>query len=176
METWSHARRKGKQIPNGMSRILVFGILLAILGACRNQPAPETPNAGPLPNTPEAVVRQYQAFLDSNLFDQARLLSTPRAADFLEMLAQMISDEPMDSSVVHTSFLKIDCTERGDTAVCICLAQDEFEEYETEFRLLRMAGQWLVDLPEEGEIEGAEEMMPDTWPEQDGGSGQEREN
>jgi hypothetical protein len=115
-----------------------------------------------LPNTPETVVLQYQSYYDKNQFDQAKELSTAAEQARLEDLRQIIESEPADSTVFTTTFLKINCQEQKDTAICNCEVQDIEEPYTTEYRLVRINGQWLVDAPEE-EVEIEEEFMePDS--------------
>lgn len=118
------------------------------------------------PQTPEEVVRRYQAYIDSNYFAQAQQLSTVRSAPLHEMMAEIVANTPADSSLIHTEFLDIQCTTEQDTAVCICRLRDEYETYQSEYILVRVDGRWLVDLPEEtGEVELDEETM-EQWPEQ----------
>lgn len=130
-----------------------------MLFACQDDPKDATDAAllAPLPNTPETVVREYQACMDSNRFERAALLSTPDGKDMLSMLAEIMAGDPPDSTIIHTQILRMDCTTVVDTALCQCLLKDEYEEYESLFRLIRMEGQWLVDVPEEEDVEMTEE-------------------
>jgi hypothetical protein len=126
-----------------------FYLLLALpfLWACESEP--ETP--------PDEVIRMYQAYVDQNEFMKAGRLSTAAEQKRLEELAQMIAGD-MDSTVLETIFQRIDCQITGNTARCACLLEDQYETYSSLFILTKTQGNWLVDLPEEGEIEYDEDM------------------
>mgnify|MGYP005666462093 CR=1 FL=1 len=102
--------------------------------------------------SPEEVVRQYQAFLDKNEFDKAKKISTPEGKEILEGLKVFFSGPAGDSTMVHTDFLSIACEEMGTTARCTCQLKDEYETYESVFKLQKMDGRWLVDTNDEGVI------------------------
>ncbi len=109
------------------------------------------------PRSPEAVVREYQAFVDQNQFEQAQALSTPAERQRLQDLAEMI--ENFDSTVFHTEFLSIECTQTADSAVCRCKLQDQYETYVMDYNLLRLEGEWLVDVAYEDNINFQEEEI-----------------
>ncbi len=148
-----------------MRHYFILGLLSLLLFSCQDEPKDADADAlvAPLPNTPEAVVRDYQACMDSNRFERAALLSTPDGKDMLSMLAEIMAGDPPDSSIVNTQILSMNCTTVADTARCQCQLKDEYEEYQSLFRLIRMEGQWLVDVPEEEDIEMSEE----SWQEED---------
>lgn len=133
-----------------MKRFLVLSFFLFLLFACQREPK--------LPNTPEEVVRQYQAYYDKNKFEEAKLLSTPDEKMRLDDLKTIIESEPADSTIFTTTFLSIQCQTNQDTAICICEVRDIEEPYTTEYKLVRIKGQWLIDAPEE-EVEIEEEFM-----------------
>ena len=108
---------------------LLAWVCLIFVFACKREPK--------LPDTPEAVVRQYQAYYDKNEFDEARLLSTAAEQKRLDDLRTIINQ---------------------DTATCICEVKDIEEPYTTEYKLVRVNGQWLIDAPEE-EVEIEEDFM-----------------
>ena len=58
----------------------------------------------------------------------------------------MIADD-LAETVFETRFESIQCSERGDTALCECQLRDQYEAYEETFRLVRQGGEWLVDVP-----------------------------
>lgn len=136
--------------------ILLSGLLFLSVACGRTQPPEEEPVSFAHLDSPEKVVRQYQAFLDSNLFVQAKLLSTPREAERLDALVSLFDGEPLDSTVLHTAFLNINCVERSDSAFCACKLQDEYETYDARFTLIRLNGRWLVDPPDEEAEESLE--------------------
>lgn len=109
---------------------------------------------------PEEVIRQYQGFIDLNLYEDAKKLSTPAEQLRLDMEAKLMAMESSDSTVFHTTFLKINCRETGEEAMCQCVVEDEYGEYEMEFRLVKSDGVWLVDVPVEEEKNGDPSSAP----------------
>ncbi len=101
------------------------------------------------PEKPEDVLRQYQAYIDKNKFEEARALSTPKGRDWLAELEKIIKNEQTDSTLLDTKFLSLFCKGPGDTLVCNCVLEDQYERYTTDYKLIRIDGQWLVDAPEE---------------------------
>jgi hypothetical protein len=82
------------------------------------------------------------------------------------MMASIVADTPFDSSLIHTRFISLNCDIQPDTATCNCLLRDEYEEYESEYILVKQNDRWLVDLPdEEGDFELFEQEMLEEWPE-----------
>jgi len=133
-----------------MKRFLLLCLPLLVLLSCRREPE--------LPNTPEEVLRLYQSHYDKNEFEEAKELSTPAERQRLDDLKAIIESEPADSTIFTTTFLSINCQVLQDTATCICEVKDIEEPYTTEYKLVRMDGQWLVDAPEE-EVEIEEDFM-----------------
>lgn len=101
------------------------------------------------PEKPEDVLRQYQAYIDKNKFEEARALSTPKGRDWLAELEKIIKNEQTDSTLLDTKFLSLFCKGPGDTLICNCVLEDQYERYTTDYKLIRIDGQWLVDAPEE---------------------------
>lgn len=130
--------------------LLLCSPLLLLLLSCKREPK--------LPNTPEEVVRQYQAYYDKNEFEKAKELSTVAERQRLDGLKSIIESEPPDSTIFTTTFLSIHCTTKQDSATCSCEVKDMEEPYTTEYKLVRINGQWLVDAPEE-ETEIEENFM-----------------
>lgn len=123
-------------------------LLIAVfLWACESDP--ET--------SPDEVVRMYQAYVDQNKFDQAAMLSTPAEQKRLEELEQMIAAD-IDSTILETVFERIDCQIQSATAKCTCLLKDQYESYTALFSLVKSDGNWLIDVPEEEEIEYDEDL------------------
>ena len=102
-----------------------------------------------LPNTPETVVRAYQEYLDKNNFKAAKKLSTKAERERLDMIAHMIEDEPSDSTIMNTVFLKLDCKENGSNASCAYTIEEFGERFSDSFLLVNKRGQWLIDIIEE---------------------------
>lgn len=157
-----------KKCPKTIILALAIGGLLATVGCGGNVVTePDAVEvAEKIPSTPEETVRQYQAYIDSNRFELAQSLSTPRSAPLHEMMAGIVADTPSDSSLIHTQFLTMDCEEKKDTVLCTCLLRDEYEEYTSEYILVKIEDRWLVDLPdEEADFELFEQEMLEEWPE-----------
>lgn len=133
-----------------MKHFLLLCLPLLVLLSCQRKPK--------LPNTPEEVVRQYQVYYDQNQFAEAKELSTPAERQRLDDLKAIIESEPADSTIFTTTFLSINCQTNKDTAICLCEVRDIEEPYTTEYKLIKIDGQWLIDAPEE-EIEVEEDFM-----------------
>ncbi len=123
----------------------------------------------PLPNSPEEVVRQYQAWYDANDYDRARRLSTENEKSRLEELEGLLQGMTADSTLLRTEFVDIQCRSLDDAAFCYCLLEDQYERYQTLFVLRRINGQWLVESPEaewppDNVEEKFEELMQDIMP------------
>lgn len=133
-------------------------LLLAIAQACNNAPAPEEDK-----RTPEEIIRLFQSHYDKNDFESAKQLSTPKVQEFLSMLAKQVAADPIDSTLFNTTFLNISCEQKADTAFCKCLLKDDYEdEYETEYKLVKVGGRWLVDASEDDfSTEETEIFLPD---------------
>ena len=102
------------------------------------------------PASPEEVLRAYQDHIDNNDFEKAKALSTPGERARLDAWAQRIlSHRYRDAAIMTSVFLDIDCEVADDMARCLCLVEDEYERYETEYVLVKRKGRWLVDAPEE---------------------------
>jgi hypothetical protein len=109
--------------------------------------------------TPEAVVRAYQSYVDRNLFDEAKKLSTEREQGRLEAVQRIIMEESQDSTRLNSVFLRLECKISAGKAACLCRIRDEYETYNTSFSLVRTLKGWLVDVPEEEEIFFEEEQV-----------------
>lgn len=105
--------------------------------------------------SPEEIIRQYQALIDANRYEEAKALSTPQEQLRLEADAELMAMLPADSTLTRTIFLKMDCKEAArDVAHCNCLMEDQEGEYEAVFKLVKIDGIWRMDLPLGEEEEG----------------------
>ena len=129
--------------------VVLIGLLFIVL-ACG-------PAASPSPG-PEAVARQGQALVDKNQFDEARKLSTPRAQEMVSLMERIFQDEEGELTS-NTQFKSMKCAERGDTlAICTYQIIDEEELIIDSFTLVKEAGNWLVDIPEEEDLMEEEDV------------------
>ena len=125
--------------------VLCLCFLLAL--ACTQPPAN--------PNTPEEVARKWQEYMDENQFEEARTLSTEGAKEIVDMIEMIFTDEGnSDDWISETVFVEMKCREQQDTAICTCLIKEEDELIQDSFLLVKVAGQWLVDIAEEDLEEG----------------------
>ena len=87
--------------------------------------------------------------MDKNNFRAAKKLSTKAERERLNMIKHMIEDEPMDSTIMNTNFLKLDCKEGGEKAICYYTIEEFDELFSDSFLLVNQRGQWLIDVIEE---------------------------
>lgn len=145
----------------------LFFYLLITFSACQNDTTGTESNliteTADYPAQPEGVIRLYQAHIDSNRFDQAKLYSTLAGKIWVDTLSRIInsSGEEMDSTLLQTQFLQINCQIEQDTAVCNCLASDQDGPYEVLYTLIREKNQWKVDAPKEEDLWIDEQLIQD---------------
>lgn len=106
-------------------------------------------NTEPLPNTPESVSKQWQEYINNNQFPEAKRLSTPNAKEWVSWLEKMLIQEEPGEELPPPVFLQMNCNESNNKATCLYLQQDAGEAYRDSFFLLKINGQWLIDIPEE---------------------------
>lgn len=146
--------------------MFIFLGLLLIISAC-TEDGPEDvqapPAEEPYPEQPEEVIKIYQAHVDSNRFEQAKRFSTAAGQAWLDTLSNVIlgSGAEMDSTLLQTRFLKIDCQVRQDTAICNCLATDQDGPYEVLYQLVRQEGRWKVEAPDNDDLFIDEQLIQD---------------
>ena len=136
-------------------KLLIHFTLFSNLFSCNLEPQPKIP--------PERVVEKYQELIDKNNFQGAKILSTKNGQLFIDDLAASIPPELLDSTIINTHFLSIDCDIEKYEANCLCEVEDEYESYEALYTLLLVKGRWLVDAPEEEpmDFEEIEEIVED---------------
>ncbi len=137
------------------NNLLIHFLLIWSFFSCDFSPKPKI--------APERVVVKYQELIDKNNFKGAKVLSTKNGQAFIDELAASIPKELIDSTIIHTKFLKIDCKIEDDIANCLCEVEDEYERYEALYSLLLVKGRWLVDAPEEEpmDFEEIEDIVED---------------
>lgn len=95
------------------------------------------------------MLRQYQEYVDKNLLEQAKALSTPAGQNWLDELKAIVEEEQPDSTLFHTTFLSVNCSGQEDTLLCQCVLEDQYERYTSDYHLVKLDGQWKVDAPRE---------------------------
>ena len=98
-----------------------------------------------LPNTPEAVCRTWQSFLDKNEIAKAMLLGSLKTKNWLRDNQALFLE---DKEIEATQFLSITCSESTDAAICKYTLREEGELIEDYFTLVRQQGQWLIHIEE----------------------------
>lgn len=134
--------------------------MLGMLLAC----GADTPSAAEQeeeqPNKPELVLRTWQKYVDNSEFAKAEALSTDSGKIFLDGLKLMEEGFAGDEAIkpVMTNFLVVRCQEKGDNATCNYVIEiEEDENVVDSVYLVRQAGQWLVDIPEDA-LEPSKEL------------------
>jgi hypothetical protein len=112
--------------------------------------------------SPENFIQQYQQWLDVNDFEKAEKCATEEEKLRLNDLKKFVfkTQETLDSSLLKTSFLAINCLPKGEHTICVCKMKDQFEIYDNTFYLKKSSGKWLMDAPpEEAQIYQDEELQ-----------------
>jgi len=109
-----------------------------------------------LPNTPEAVSKQWQLYLDNNEIEKVAALSTQKTKVWLQENKELFLNDPQ---LYKTNFIQMQCSVNQDTAICHFTLQEAGELIEDYFLLKKENGQWLVDLDDETDIPGLEEQF-----------------
>lgn len=118
---------------------VIVAVLLLLVG-CQKEP--------PLPQTPEAVVEQWQAWINTNDFVQAKRLSTDHAKEWVDWVSGFLEQNNMVEET-PSAFQSINCQVSGREAMCACMVAELGEVYADTFYLKQPKSQWLVDIPEE---------------------------
>ena len=118
----------------------LIGILLlffCICYSCQNEQATNQKRVINLPNTPEAVCRTWQSFLDKNEIAKAMLLGSPKAKNWLIDNQGLFLE---DKEIEATQFLSMTCSESTGAAICKYTVKEEGELIEDYFTLIRQQG------------------------------------
>lgn len=117
---------------------MICFLFLAMM-SCQSDP--------PLPSEPEAVVQQWQEWINKNEFDQAKKLSTANTREWIKWINEVL-DEENNNTITHSEFVDINCQMKAEEGYCACVLKEEEEQYVDTFYLVREKRQWLVDIPE----------------------------
>ena len=101
------------------------------------------------PRAPEEILKEYQGYVDKNRLEKAKVLSTPAGQAWLDELKAIVEEEQPDSTLFHTEFLSVSCAGQGDTMLCQCVLEDQYERYTSDYHLVKLNGQWRVDAPQD---------------------------
>ena len=112
---------------------------------------------------PNELIELYQSFIDSNRFEEAKLISTEAGKVWLDELAHIVlSDEEPDSTILNTKFLDIDCQSiTQDSLRCYCIARDQDGAYDVSFIVVKENKYWRIDAPEDDEDYIEEQIIID---------------
>jgi len=111
----------------------------------------------PVANQPEAVARQWQNYVDENQFKKARKLSAPNAIEWLDWISETLTEEMLNEDTLPPgSILAMTCIEKGNNASCPYTFDDNGFVYKDTFKLLKINGRWLVDIPVEALSESSD--------------------
>lgn len=130
-----------------MNRFSILLLLISFL-SCNNEPQKKVEQ---LPKTPEATARLWQKYVDTDQFEKAYPISTPRAQEWLQMIEIFLQGLPPEETaeVVNTVFREMSCSEKGNIAKCGYIIEEEGELIRDTFILHKVNNQWKVDIPEE---------------------------
>lgn len=138
------------------SKTAVILMIALLLGCVEDKPVGKL-----IPNEPASVLRAWQKHVDQSEFVKAKELSTSTAQVFLDGLKKLeegFLDGRQDTIPVLTNFLALECRTKGDNATCQYTIEIEPNENVTDsIYLVRQAGQWLVDIPEDA-LEPSKEL------------------
>ena len=140
---------------------LGFLVFCAVVSCKKNERIEDNQELATM-GSPEDFIQQYQQWLDVNDFEKADEYATEEEKLRLMDLKKFVfkSKETLDSSLLKTSFLAINCLPKGDHTICVCKMKDQFEVYDNTFYLKKSASKWLMDAPpEEAQIYQDEELQ-----------------
>jgi hypothetical protein len=141
----THMRLKISTFPFALLTFLVI-----LISSCKNE------QKNQLPNTPEGVVVAWQRYIDLNLLDSARLLSTAYTQGYINYLDSLSLEENLEAD--YNPIIGLSAKINADTAVCDFFFEDELsEKVPAKLILIKENGQWKVD-----QVIDVEVALPDT--------------
>ena len=109
-----------------------------------------------LPNTPAEVVVAWQRYIDLNLLDSARMLSTNYIQGYISYLDSLSMSETLEAD--SNPIIGLTCKVVNDTAECNFFMEDELgEKMPGRLILVKELNQWKVD-----QVIDIETAFPDT--------------
>ena len=122
---------------------LTFLLLIIVtFCTCQNSGAPTPKQKILLPNTPTEVAQQWVEAFYKDDFSKAAILGT----DLTRMMIDSVKKE-MQANVPFIPF-KISgmaCEQKGDSAICTYIYQEEEDTFDEYVSLVKQNGQWLVN-------------------------------
>lgn len=113
--------------------------LLPLIFSCQNDSAPKQVT---LPNTPALVAQQWVEAFYNDDFPKALALST----DITRMMIDSVKKElEPDANTIAFTISNVSCTNKGDSATCTYVYQEEQDRFEEYIDLIKQKGQWLVN-------------------------------
>ena len=91
----------------------------------------------------ESAQQWVESYYNSE-FEKAKLLSTEITKNMIDTVAIELIDE---GEIIAFKITQMNCSVKGDSAVCSYLYKDEFEDFEEKIHLIRKENNWLVDEP-----------------------------
>jgi len=117
---------------------LISFLFMMTLISCQSEPS--------LPNEPEAVVQQWQEWINKNNFEQAERLSTANTREWIAWIKEVL-DEENSNTITHSEFIDLNCQMAENEGYCACLLKEEGERYLDTFYLAKEKNQWLINIP-----------------------------
>jgi hypothetical protein len=124
-----------------LPNVLLFTFILQVLlNACQPNSSVKKVEH---PNSPEAVVLQWQTLIDENRFEEANQLSVSQALTYINELKDYTV---LDSSTTENNImLNLKCQVIGDSAYCTYHFADELGESDPgELALKKIKNRWFV--------------------------------
>ncbi len=103
----------------------------------------------------DETAQQWVTYYYNSEFDKAKLLSTQITKDMIDTVASELIDE---GEIMSFQIIRMNCSVKGDSAICSYTYKDEIEEFEEKIHLIQISQEWLVDEPLAGETLTNEEM------------------
>jgi len=102
-------------------------------------------------NSPESIFAQWQKYVDAGDFAKAKTLSTPATILWLKEIADIDGDDSTSINNEFTQIQNFSCTIKDDTASCNYLIIEEDEKLSNSIQLVKIKGEWLVDIHDDPE-------------------------
>jgi hypothetical protein len=103
----------------------------------------------------EETAQQWVESYYNSEFEKAKQLSTEVTRNMIDTVAFELMDE---GEIIAFKIVQMDCSVKGDSAICSYLYKDEIEDFEEKIHLICKANEWLVDEPLIDEALTDEEM------------------